>query len=293
MSKNSKLWAIIAVLIAIVSVQLGATLSKHVFPLVGSEGTTALRQFFATVSLLIVFQPWRGGPERKHWPVLGLYGAILGVMNLVFYASIARIPLGIAVALEFSGPLTVAILGSRKWSDFIWVACAVGGLLVLLPWQGLGGEGSTALDLLGVVYALIAGVLWGLYIIVGQKVGDRVHGGKAVALGMAFSTIFTVPIGVAFAGASLLSPAILLYGVGIGILASAIPYALEMIALKAMPAKTFGLMMSLEPAVAALLGLVILHELLTPLQWLAVALVIIASAGSSLTASRGSNDATA
>lgn len=293
MSKNPKLWAIVAILIAIVSVQLGATLSKHVFPLVGSEGTTALRQFFATVSLLIVFQPWRGGPERKHWPVLALYGAILGVMNLVFYASIARIPLGIAVALEFSGPLTVAILGSRKWSDFIWVACAVAGLLILLPWQGLGGEGSTALDLLGVVYALIAGVLWGLYIIVGQKVGDRVHGGKAVALGMAFSTIFTVPIGVAFAGASLLSPAILLYGVGIGILASAIPYALEMIALKAMPAKTFGLMMSLEPAVAALLGLVILHELLTPLQWLAVALVIIASAGSSLTAKRGSNDATA
>ncbi|CAM3121105.1 EamA family transporter [Asticcacaulis taihuensis] len=293
MSKNPKLWAIVAILIAIVSVQLGATLSKHVFPLVGSEGTTALRQFFATVSLLIVFQPWRGGPERKHWPVLALYGAILGVMNLVFYASIARIPLGIAVALEFSGPLTVAILGSRKWSDFIWVACAVAGLLILLPWQGLGGEGSTALDLLGVVYALIAGVLWGLYIIVGQKVGDRVHGGKAVALGMAFSTIFTVPIGVAFAGASLLSPTILFYGVGIGILASAIPYALEMIALKAMPAKTFGLMMSLEPAVAALLGLVILHELLTPLQWLAVALVIIASAGSSLTAKRGSNDATA
>jgi inner membrane transporter RhtA len=284
MSKtNPKLWAIIAILIAIVSVQLGATLSKHVFPLVGSEGTTALRQFFATVSLLIVFQPWRGGPERKHWPVLALYGAILGVMNLVFYASIARIPLGIAVALEFSGPLAVAILGSRKWSDFIWVACAVAGLLILLPW----GEGSAALDPLGVVYALIAGVLWGLYIIVGQKVGDRVHGGKAVALGMAFSTIFTVPIGMAFAGAVPWSPTIMLYGLGIGILASAIPYALEMMALKAMPAKTFGLMMSLEPAVAALLGLVILHELLTGLQWLAVALVIVASAGSSLTARRG------
>jgi inner membrane transporter RhtA len=204
-------------------------------------------------------------------------------MNLVFYASIARIPLGIAVALEFSGPLAVAILGSRKWSDFIWVACAVTGLLILLPW----GEGSAALDPLGVVYALIAGVLWGLYIIVGQKVGDRVHGGKAVALGMAFSTIFTVPIGVAFAGAALWSPTIMLYGLGIGILASAIPYALEMMALKAMPAKTFGLMMSLEPAVAALLGLVILHELLTGLQWLAVALVIVASAGSSLTARRG------
>jgi inner membrane transporter RhtA len=288
MSKNQKLWAIIAVLIAIVSVQLGATLSKHVFPLVGSEGTTALRQFFATVSLLIVFQPWRGGPERKHWPVLALYGAILGIMNLVFYASIARIPLGIAVALEFSGPLAVAIFASRKWSDFIWVFCAVAGLLILLPW---GGAGS--LDPLGVIYALIAGVLWALYIIVGQKVGARVHGGKAVALGMAFSTIFTVPIGVISAGAALWSPTILLYGVGIGILSSAIPYSLEMMALKAMPAKTFGLMMSLEPAVASLLGLIILHELLTPLQWLAVALVIVASAGSSLMAKRGSNDATA
>ncbi len=289
MSKNPKLWAIIAILIAIVSVQLGATLSKHLFPLIGSEGTTALRQLFATLSLLIVFQPWRGGPERRHWPVLALYGAILGVMNLVFYASIARIPLGIAVALEFSGPLAVAIFGSRKWSDFIWVACAVAGLLILLPW----GEGSGALDPLGVVFALIAGVLWGLYIIVGQKVGDRVHGGKAVALGMAFSTVFTLPIGMVFAGAAMWSPSILVYGIGIGILASAIPYSLEMIALKAIPAKTFGLMMSLEPAVAALLGLVILHELLTPLQWLAVALVIVASAGSSLTAKRGSNDATA
>jgi inner membrane transporter RhtA len=289
MSKNPKLWAIIAVLISIGSVQLGATLSKHLFPLIGSEGTTALRQLFATLSLLIVFQPWRGGPERKHWPVLTLYGAILGVMNLVFYASIARIPLGIAVALEFSGPLAVAILGSRKWSDFIWVACAVAGLLILLPW----GEGSTGLDPLGVVYALIAGVLWGLYIIVGQKVGDRVHGGKAVALGMAFSTVFTLPIGMVSAGLAMWSPSILLYGLGIGILASAIPYSLEMVALKAMPAKTFGLMMSLEPAVAALLGLVILHELLTPLQWLAVALVIVASAGSSLMTKRGSNDATA
>ncbi|ESQ86364.1 hypothetical protein AEAC466_03960 [Asticcacaulis sp. AC466] len=283
MSKtNTKLWAIVAILISIVSVQLGATLGKHLFPVIGAAGTTAVRQFFATAALLIVFRPWQGGPERRHWPVLGLYGAILGIMNLVFYMSLARIPLGIAVALEFSGPLAVAIFGSRKWSDFIWVGCAVAGLLILLPWT----QGAGALDPLGVALALVAGVCWAAYIIVGQKVGDRVHGGKAVALGMAFSMLFTVPVGVVAAGASLWSWSLLPYGIGIGILASAIPYSLEMIALKAMPAKTFGLMMSLEPAVAAVLGLVILHELLTPLQWLAVALIIIASAGSSLTSKR-------
>ncbi len=283
MSKiNVKLLAIIAILISIVSVQAGASFSKHLFPIIGAEGTTALRQLFATIVLLAWFRPWTGGPERKHWGIVVLYGAILGVMNLTFYMAIARIPLGIGVALEFIGPLAVAILASRRWSDFVWVACAVAGLALLLPLRA----GMTALDPIGVAWALVAALCWGVYIIVGQKVSDRVHGGKAVALGMLFSTVFTLPIGMVHAGAGLWSWSVLPWGLGIAVLSSAIPYSFEMMALKHIPAKTFGLMMSLEPAVGALLGLVILSEHLSLWQWLAIGLVIVASAGSSLTAKR-------
>ncbi|ESQ86639.1 membrane protein [Asticcacaulis sp. AC460] len=283
MSVHAKSWPIPAVLIAIVSVQIGASLAKHLFPLIGAEGTTALRQAFSAIVLIALFQPWKGGPKtRADWGLVLLYGGLLGVMNLVFYMAVQRLPLGIAVAIEFAGPLTVAILASRRWLDAVWVACAIAGLAILLPFHG----GAGALDLLGVVFACIAGVCWGLYIILGQKVSDRVHGGKAVAIGMAFSTLFTVPIGIAHAGAQLFEPQILLWGLGLAILSGAIPYTLEMLALKHIPAKTFGLMMSLEPAVAALAALVLLHELLTGPQWLAIGLVIIASAGSSLTSKR-------
>jgi inner membrane transporter RhtA len=147
--------------------------------------------------------------------------------------------------------------------------------------------------MIGVAWAVVAAVCWGVYIIVGQKVADRVHGGKAVALGMAFSILFTLPVGMIYAGPALWSWSVLPWGVGIAILSSAIPYSLEMMALKHIPTKTFGLMMSLEPAAGAIIGLVILHELLSPLQWLAIALVVVASAGSSLTAKRVTPDAVA
>ncbi|EGF90985.1 hypothetical protein ABI_23980 [Asticcacaulis biprosthecium C19] len=283
MSAQSRTWPVPAVLIAIVSVQIGASLAKHLFPLIGAEGTTALRQAFSAIVLVALFQPWKGGPKtRADWGLVALYGGLLGVMNLVFYMAVQRLPLGIAVAIEFAGPLTVAILASRRWLDAVWVAFAIGGLAILLPFHG----GAGALDPLGVLYASIAGVCWGLYIILGQKVSDRVHGGKAVAIGMAFSMLFTVPIGVAHAGMQLFDPQILLWGLGVAILSGAIPYTLEMLALKHIPAKTFGLMMSLEPAVAALAALVLLHEWLTAMQWLAIGLVIVASAGSSLTSKR-------
>ncbi len=284
-----RLWPVLAVLVSILSVQSGASLSKHLFPMIGAEGTTALRQLFSTLVLLAVFRPWQAGPERRHWPIIALYGAILGVMNLTFYMALARIPLGIAVALEFMGPLAVAILGSRRWTDFIWVACAIAGLCFLLPLH----RGAAALDGIGVIWAVAAAVCWGVYIIVGQKVADRVHGGKAVALGMAFSIFLTLPVGMIHAGATLWSWSVLPWGIGIAILSSAIPYSLEMMALKHIPTKTFGLMMSLEPAAGAIIGLMVLHELLSPQQWLAILLVIVASAGSSLTAKRVSQDAVA
>lgn len=281
--------SIIAVLISILSVQAGAAFSKHMFPLIGAEGTTALRQLFATIALLLVFQPWRNLPDRKHWGIVGLYGILLGVMNLTFYMGIARVPLGIGVAIEFLGPLAVAIASSRRPVDFVWVACALAGLVLLLPWNGLG----QSLDMIGVFWCLVAAVCWGAYIIIGQKVGDRVHGGQAVALGMAISTVFTLPIGMVHAGAHLWAMDVLPWGIGVAILSSAIPYSFEMMALKHIPAKTFSLMMSLEPAAGAVLAFVIVGEHLTLLQWLAIGLVITASAGSSLTAKRAVDEAVA
>ena len=279
---NPRLLPVLAVLCSILSVQAGASFSKHLFPVLGPEGVTALRQLYSTLLLLLVFRPWQGGPARKDWGVVMLYGGLLGVMNLTFYLAIARLPLGIGVALEFLGPLTVAILSSRQARDFVWVACAVAGLALLIPWSGHTG----ALDLVGVMWALVAALCWGLYIIVGQKVSDRVHGGKAVALGMAFSLILTLPVGLIHSGAALWSPSVLPWAIAVAVLSSAIPYSLEMMALKHIPAKTFGLMMSLEPAAAALLAFLIIGEQLSLTQCAAIALVIIASAGSSLTSRR-------
>lgn len=272
--------AVAAVLTSIFSVQFGATLSEHLFPIIGVEGTTACRQAFSAIALLLLFRPWAGMPERGHWPIIALYGVLLGVMNLTFYFAISRLPLGIAVALEFTGPLAVAIATSRKRIDFLWVACAVAGLAILLPWHG----GAGRIDPVGVVLALVAGVCWGTYILVGQTISLRMDGGKAVALGMFVSSLFTVPLGIAGAGAALWSLPVLAMGAGAAIMSSAIPYSCEMWALKHIPAKTFSLMMSLEPAAGALMGLMLLHEHLSGLQWLAIGLVIAASAGSSLTA---------
>ena len=269
-----------AVLTSVCSVQFGATLSEHLFPVIGVEGTTACRQAFSAIALFALFRPWAAMPARRHWPIIALYGVLLGVMNLTFYFAISRLPLGIAVALEFTGPLTVAVLSSRKWIDFLWVACAVAGLAILLPVHG----GSDHIDLAGVAFALIAATCWGAYIVVGQKVSLRTDGGKAVALGMLVSSLFTVPLGVVRAGAALWSLPVLAMGAGAAIMSSAIPYSAEMWALKRLPTKTFSLMMSLEPAVAALMGFLLLGEHLSLPQWLAIGLVIAASAGSSLTA---------
>ncbi len=281
--------AVIAVLTSILSVQFGATLSEHLFPVIGVEGTTACRQGFSALALMLLFRPWRGMPERRHWPIIGLYGALLGVMNLTFYFAISKLPLGIAVALEFTGPLAVAVLSSRKWVDFVWVICAVTGLALLLPWHG----GTGHIDPLGVVFALIAAACWGAYIIVGQKISQRMDGGKAVALGMSVSILLTVPLGIAHAGAALWSLPVLAMGAGAAIVSSAIPYSCEMWALKHIPAKTFSLMMSLEPAAGALMGFALLHEHLSAVQWLAIGLVILASAGSSLTAKSAHEEAVA
>lgn len=273
------LLAIASVLVAMMVIQSGASLAKTLFPLVGPEGTTALRVGFAALLLVLVFKPWRHWPAGKHLQAILLYGVCLGGMNLMFYLAIDRIPLGIAVALEFTGPLAVALLSSKRKLDLLWVALAVTGITCLLPWQG----GQTALDPLGVALALGAGACWAGYIIYGQRSGGAISGGAAVAIGMAVAACFLVPIGVVSAGTALLDSSVLLFGIAVALMSSAIPYSLEMVALKRLPAQSFSILMSLEPAIAALAGLLILSEQLSLLQWGAIAAVISASLGSSLT----------
>jgi inner membrane transporter RhtA len=263
----------VLLLFAMLSIQGGASLAKSLFPAVGASGATALRLAFATLLLAVVFRPWRMRIARAQWPPLLAYGISLGLMNLAFYKSLETVPLGIAVALEFTGPLAVALFGSRHLRDVVWVALAVTGLLLLVPERG-----ADALDPVGVAYALGAGACWALYIVFGQKAGGA-HGPQTVAAGTIVAALVAVPIGVAHAGSALWSPALLPIALAVALLSSAFPYSMEMIALTKMPARTFGMLMSLEPAIGALCGLLFLDERLSVLQWLAIGAIIVASAG--------------
>ncbi len=268
---------ITAILVAMVSIQGGAALAKQLFPLVGPAGATTLRLIFAAAILLLVWRPfgknWTDpvGRERRN---LLLYGASLGAMNLLFYFSLERIPLGIAVAFEFCGPLALALVRSRRALDFLWVACAVAGLVLLLPIAA-----PERLDPLGVALALGAGFCWAFYIVFGQLTGSAMHGGVAVALGMSVAAILVLPAGVVLSGRSLLSWNAAGTAMAVAILSSALPYSLEMYALKRLRTHTFGVLMSVEPAMGALSGLVFLSEDLRILQWTGIGLIMVASIG--------------
>jgi inner membrane transporter RhtA len=269
---------LIAILVAMISVQGGASYAKNLFPVVGAQGTTALRLGIASILLAAVLRPWRARIDRTSaGPLIG-YGLSLGAMNMMFYLSLRTVPLGIAVALEFLGPLAVAMLSSRRAIDFAWIGLAVAGLAVLLPI----GPNMHGVDPGGALLALGAGVGWAFYIVFGQRAG-AVHGAQTTALGTIIAALVVVPVGIAHAGSGLLAPAVLLSGLIVAILSSALPYTLEMAAMTRLPANTFGTLMSLEPAVAALAGLVLLGETLTIVQWLAIAAVMLASAGTALT----------
>ena len=266
--------AVLAASVAMISFQLGAAFAKQLIPVLGAPGTTALRLGLSALLLVVVQRPWRSVPSRSAWKWILAYGASLGAMNAVFYVALGRIPLGIAVAIEFVGPLGVAVWASRRRIDYLWVALAALGLALLLPMQ----PGAAALDPLGVACALLAGVGWALYIIFGQKAG-RAHGATAATWGLMVAALFTVPLGVVDAGVRLIDPDILPFGVGVAIFSSALPYTLEMIALRRLSTKVFGTLMSFEPAIAAVAGVVLLHERLTVMQWSAIAAIVAASIG--------------
>jgi len=259
--------------------QMGAALAKGLFPLVGASGAVSLRLGIAAVLLAVVWRPWQMRLRLKHVPLIALYGICMGCMNFLFYLSLRFVPLGIAVALEFTGPLGLAMLASRRPIDFLWIILAVLGLLALLP-----GAGSAPLSPTGVVCALAAGVCWAFYIVFGRRAGSA-HGGQTTALGTIIGAILIVPIGLFQNGVSLFAPAILPLACGIALLSSALPYSLEMFAMPRMPTKTFGILMSLDPALAALSGMLFLRESLSWIQWVAVFCIMVASGGSAFTSS--------
>ncbi|PVZ13477.1 MULTISPECIES: threonine/homoserine exporter RhtA [unclassified Pseudomonas] len=265
---------------AMVSIQSGASLAKSLFPLIGPQGTTTLRLVLASILMLAILRPWRMRLDRQALRNVVIYGIALGGMNLLFYMAVRSIPLGIAVALEFTGPLAVALVSSRRRVDFLWIALASLGLYMLVPLQA----GGSSLDMTGAACALGAGACWALYILFGQRAGQS-HGVQMAGLGVVVAALFIAPIGVAHAGTALLDWALIPTALAVAVLSTALPYSLEMIALARLPARTFGTLMSLEPAIAALSGLVFLHEYLSGLQWLAIVAIIGASLGATLTAS--------
>jgi inner membrane transporter RhtA len=260
---------------AIASVQFGAALAATLFDRLGPAGTVLLRLGFGSVMLLAVWRPRLTGRSRHELALAAVFGLVLCAMNLSFYAALSRVPLGIAVSLEFIGPLTVALLGSRRALDLLWVALAALGILALT--RGAAG----GLDGLGVALALLAGVFWGAYILLNARLGRVFSGGTGLALAMCVATVAAAPLGIVEGGSNLLDGELLLAGAAVGLLSSAIPYSFEVEALRRIATSVFGVLMSLEPGFAALAGLLVLGQHLGARVIAGIALVIVASVGAS------------
>jgi len=261
------------VLSAIASVQFGSAIAARLFKEIGPGGAVWLRLVFGTVILLALWRPRMRGYTRHQMALACLFGLVLGFMNLSFYSALHRIPLGIAVTLEFVGPLTVAVAGSRRPVDLLWVAIAAAGIIALT-------QGDThGLNALGVGFALLAGALWGTYIIVNARMGQAFEGGTGLALAMCVASVVILPFGIAQGGSKLLEPRSLALGAAIGLLSSAIPYSFETEALRRIRPSVFGVLMSIEPAMAALAGFIVLSQSLSARQLLGMALVVVASVG--------------
>jgi inner membrane transporter RhtA len=263
-----------ALVAAMLSIQFGGTVAVGLFPHVGAQGATALRLLMGALMLAAVRRPWRVRPSRRVLPALIGYGIVLGAMNLLFYMAIARIPLGIAVALEFSGPLFVAVISSRRLIDLAWTGLALLGLLLLSPFV----ETRQPLDPAGILLALGAGAGWAAYIVLGQFAG-RELGTQTVAIGSVIAAIGVLPFGVACAGPALRQPSVLAGALLLGLFSTALPFTLEMVALTRMPATLYGTLTCVEPAIGALMGLLLLGQHLTAPQMAGLIVVMAAAAG--------------
>ncbi len=269
-----------AVLLAIISVQCGAAIAKTLFPVIGAAGTASMRIGVSALILLLAYRPNFKKITFDQWKIVIPYGLCLGVMNLIFYLAIERIPIGLAVTLEFVGPLLLAITGSKRFIDYCWVLLAATGIILIAPWT------NDRLDSLGILFALLAGAFWAGYIVLGGKVSKIMNGGEAVSTGMLFAAILILPFGFSENGLTNLTPKFFGMGVALALLSSAIPFTLEMKALGQLPPRTFSILMSLEPAAASVCAFIFLQENLNIYEILAVFCVVTASVGSTLTAKK-------
>jgi inner membrane transporter RhtA len=261
------------VLVGILSVQFGAGVAKSLFDEIAPTTIVWLRLVTSAVVLMAVARPVLRGRSRSDWLVVLAFGVCLGTMNWAIYQAFARIPLGVAVTLEFVGPLTLAVLGSRRVRDLLWGLLAGLGVAVL----GLGGGGDV--NLAGVLFALLAGAMWASYILLAGQTGRRWPGFDGLALASLVATVLLTPFAIGEGGGDLLDPRILLLGALVGLLSSVVPYSCELVALRSIKAAVFSILMSLEPAAAAVAGIVVLQEFLTWEQWLAMVCVVFASVG--------------
>lgn len=272
------------VLGAVASVQLGAAAATTLFDDVGPAGTVLYRLAFAAALLLAIWRPRPGRASRDDLRLAAVFGVALAGMNLCFYAALDRIPLGIAVTLEFVGPLGVALAASRRTTDLLWVVLAAGGILLL---AGPAGDA----DAIGILLALGAGGFWAAYILLSSRIGRAFEGGEGLALAMAVAAALMIAPGIADGGGELLSPELLAVGAAVAVLSSVIPYSLELEALRRLAVGTFGVLMSLEPAVAAAVGLIALDQGLSATEVTGVAMVVVASAGALSSASAAPTEA--
>jgi inner membrane transporter RhtA len=277
-ARRSGTLPVTALLLCILSVQFGAGFAKHLFPVYGVALTTELRLCVGALLLLPVLRPWRLQLPLGSWPWIALFGALIGAMNFAFYSALQRIPLGIAVALEFTGPLVLAAMTSHRPGHLLWIGMAALGVVLLLPLT----HTAPALDVIGVLLALLAACCWAMYMLLAQRVG--VWGDEVIALALGFGALAVLPVTLAGAPHFAFTPAQLGDALMVGVFSSALPFSLEMYALTRMPTRVYGTLTSLEPAVGALMGLVILHELPTPLQAAGIAAVVAASVGMAISA---------
>lgn len=285
MSRADRIPPTLLVLLGVFSVQFGGAFAKTLFDEAGPGGTVFLRVVFAALILAALWRPKLAGRSSAEWRLIAAYGFVLVAMNLSFYESLDRIPLGVAVTIEFVGPLGVAIASSRHALDLLWAALAAAGILLL------SGFGGADLDKLGVALALLAGGFWATYILLAVRVGRRIPGNEGLALGMAIGAVMVAPVGLADAGSGILSAEVIAVGFAVAILSSAIPYTLELEALRRLPQGVFGVLMSLEPAAAATAGYIALGEDLAARELVAIALVVTASAGAARNATVPTRDA--
>ncbi|WP_306349674.1 EamA family transporter [Flavobacterium sp. '19STA2R22 D10 B1'] len=276
LKKSISIPPVLAVLLSMISIQGGASIAKHLFPVLGTSGTASLRIGFSAIMLQMIFRTNLFKLTKTQWLYCLGYGSCLGAMNLVFYFAIKRIPLGLGVTIEFIGPLTVALLGSRKGLDLVWTGLALSGILLIAPWE------NNNVDLLGVLFAVLAGAMWAGYIVLGGKISKIMKSGDAVTVGMMFAAILVLPFGVFSGDLNALNGNLILIGIGVALLTSTIPFTLDMGALKELPPKTFSILMSLHPAFGALSGLLFLQEYLTLTQCLSILCVIMASVGATI-----------